>query len=187
MREAFIFGRKSGCARVFFRESIFSRRRTFRDSDRNQNRRTVRRFLSALLVVPGCLRSVRLRFREKPVLSLLRILPMRTAAVSAEGRRKKNEEGAVERLGSLKGPEDLVLWKSDFSRIRTWGKVSRANRNPTLGAPDISSVGLRQYFPEQTRFRQASAKSEDSTSRTSNLWTRPERDTMSDGLPCCSD
>ena len=32
--------------------------------------------------------------------------------------KKKNEEGEVERFGSLRGPEDLVLWKSDFSRIR---------------------------------------------------------------------
>ena len=108
-------------------------------------------------------------------------------AATADGGRQKNEEGEVERLGSLRGPEDPILRKSDFSRFRKWGKVFRANRDRTLEAPDISSVGLRRYFPEQTRFRQAFAKSEDSTSRTSNLWTRRERDTMSDGLLCCSD
>ena len=102
--------------RVFLRNSIFFRRRTFRDSDINQNRRTVRRFLDQLLVVPGCPRSVRLRFREKPILSLLRILPM--GAATAEGGRQKNEEGEVERLGSLRGPEDPILRKSDFSRFR---------------------------------------------------------------------
>ena len=55
------------------------------------------------------------------------------------------------------------------------------SRDRTLEAPDISSVGLRGYFPERTRFQQAFAKSEDSTSRTSNLSRRRERETISDG------
>ena len=112
-------------------------------------------------------------------MSLLRILPI-GGRKRRNGREKKNEEGEVERLGSLKEPEDPIPRKSDLSNFRKERKAFRANRDRTLEAPDILSVGRRGYFPKRTRFHQAFAKSENSTTRTSNLGRRRKRDTMSD-------